>query len=74
MLLIRVFSATRPNLAGHPELVDDCTNTFAELVAGENIVASTDCGLTGRVHPQNAWAKLRALSDGAATASEKLWS
>ena len=28
----------------------------------------------GRVHPQIAWAKLRALRDGAAIASKKLWS
>jgi 5-methyltetrahydropteroyltriglutamate--homocysteine methyltransferase len=34
----------------------------------------TDCGLGGRVHPQIAWAKLRALRDGSATASKKLWS
>jgi len=32
---------------------------------------STDCGLCGRVHPQIAWAKLRA---DAAIASKKLWS
>jgi methionine synthase II (cobalamin-independent) len=31
------------------------------------------CGLRGRAHPQVAWAKLRALSDGAAIASERLW-
>jgi methionine synthase II (cobalamin-independent) len=65
-----VFSATRPNLAEHPELVDDCTNTFAELVAGENIVASTDCGLGVPRPPANAWAKLRPLRDGAAIASK----
>jgi len=26
------------------------------------------------MHPQIAWAKLRALSEGAALASKKLWS
>jgi len=31
-------------------------------------------GLVGRVHLQIAWAKLRALRDGAAIASKKLWS
>ena len=30
--------------------------------------------LNGRGHPQIAWAKLRALRDGAAIASKKLWS
>jgi hypothetical protein len=28
----------------------------------------------GRVHPQIAWAKLRALCEGVAIASKKLWS
>ena len=58
----------------HPELVADRIITFAELVGQENIIAGTDCGLGGRVHPQIAWAKLRALRDGAAIASKKLWS
>jgi hypothetical protein len=35
---------------------------------------SADCGLGGRVRPQIAWAKLRALRDGAAIATKKLWS
>jgi 5-methyltetrahydropteroyltriglutamate--homocysteine methyltransferase len=48
--------------------------TFAEVVGQENVIAGTDCGLGGRVHPQIAWAKLRALRDGAAIASKKLWS
>ena len=47
---------------------------FAELVGRENVIAGTDCGLGGRVHPQIAWAKLRALRNGAAIASKKLWS
>jgi len=34
----------------------------------------TDRGFVGRVHPQIAWAKLRALRDGAVIASKKLWS
>ena len=48
--------------------------TFVEIVGQENVIAGTDCGLGGRVHPQIAWAKLRALRDGAAIASKKLWS
>ena len=43
------------------------------LVGRENVIASTDCGLGGRVHPQIAWAKLEALSQGAALATKKLW-
>jgi 5-methyltetrahydropteroyltriglutamate--homocysteine methyltransferase len=55
-------------------MVADRIITFAELVGRENVIAGTDCGLGGRVHPQIAWAKLRALRDGAAIASKKLWS
>jgi 5-methyltetrahydropteroyltriglutamate--homocysteine methyltransferase len=36
-------------------------------------VASTDCGMGGRIHPSIAWAKLKALSEGAALASDQLW-
>jgi 5-methyltetrahydropteroyltriglutamate--homocysteine methyltransferase len=62
------------DLVEHPELVADRIITFAEVVGQENIIAGTDCGLGGRVHPQIGWAKLRALRDGAAIASKKLWS
>ena len=42
---------------------------------GENtLMIGTDCGLGGRVHPQIAWAKLRALREGPVIASKKLWS
>jgi 5-methyltetrahydropteroyltriglutamate--homocysteine methyltransferase len=61
------------NLIEDPELVADRIIRFAEAVGPENVIASTDCGLGGRVHPQIAWAKLRALSEGAALASKQLW-
>src|SRR5918999_3165434 len=56
-----------------PQLVADRILAFANMVGRENVIAGTDCGLGGRVHPQIAWAKLRALSEGAALASNKLW-
>ena len=62
------------DLVEHPELVADRIITFAGIVGRENVIAGTDCGLGGRVHPQIAWTKLRALRDGAALASKKLWS
>ena len=62
------------DLIEHPELVADRIITFAKIVGRENVIAATDCGLGGRVHPQIAWAKLCALRDGAAIASKKLWS
>jgi 5-methyltetrahydropteroyltriglutamate--homocysteine methyltransferase len=62
------------NVIEHPELVADRIGHYAEAVGRENVIASTDCGLGGRVHPQIAWAKLEALSEGAALASKRLWS
>ena len=50
------------NVVEHPELVADRIMQYADLVGRENVIASTDCGMGGRVHPQIAWAKLKALS------------
>ena len=57
----------------HPELVADRIVRYAELVGRENVIAGTDCGLGGRIHPELAWAKLKVLSEGAKLASERLW-
>src|SRR6478752_7423246 len=54
------------NVVEHPELVSDRILRFADLVGRERVIASTDCGLGGRVHPQIAWAKLEALVSGTA--------
>jgi 5-methyltetrahydropteroyltriglutamate--homocysteine methyltransferase len=56
-------------LIEHPELVSQRIQRFVKAVGRENVVASTDCGLGLRCHPQIAWAKLRALSEGAVLAS-----
>jgi 5-methyltetrahydropteroyltriglutamate--homocysteine methyltransferase len=61
------------NVLEHPELVADRIVRFASAVGRENVIASTDCGLGGRVHPQIAWAKLGALAQGARLASKELW-
>ena len=61
------------NVVEHPELVADRIALYAGLVGRENVIAGTDCGLGLRVHPQIAWAKLKALSEGAAMASKQLW-
>jgi 5-methyltetrahydropteroyltriglutamate--homocysteine methyltransferase len=60
-------------LIEHPELVAARIQRFAKLVGRERVVASTDCGLGLRCHPQIAWAKLKALAQGAALASKELW-
>jgi len=61
------------NVVEHPELVADRIGRFAEIVGRERVIASTDCGLGGRIHPQIAWAKLEALAQGAALATKRLW-
>ncbi|GAA3588589.1 cobalamin-independent methionine synthase II family protein [Klugiella xanthotipulae] len=62
------------NVVEHPELVADRIERFARAVGRENVLASTDCGLGGRVHPDIALAKLRTLAEGAELASRRLWS
>jgi 5-methyltetrahydropteroyltriglutamate--homocysteine methyltransferase len=57
----------------HPETVAQRLVRYAEIVGRENVIAGTDCGLGGRIHPELAWAKLKALAEGAALASERLW-
>lgn len=66
------------NVVEHPELVAERLLRYAGLVGGENVMAGTDCGfcqspLAGRVHRSIMWAKLKALSEGAAIASSRLW-
>lgn len=59
------------NVVEHPELVADRIERFAEAVGPENVIASTDCGLGGRIHPDIAWAKLQTLTEGAALATRR---
>jgi 5-methyltetrahydropteroyltriglutamate--homocysteine methyltransferase len=62
------------NVVEHPDLVAERILRFANIVGRERVVASTDCGLGGRLHPDIAWAKLEALAQGARIASQRLWS
>ena len=57
------------DLVEHPRLVAQRIERFARLVGPERVIAGTDCGFGGRVHPQIAWAKLRSLVEGARLAS-----
>lgn len=57
----------------HPELVSQRIQRFARAVGRENVIASTDCGLGLRCHPQIAWAKLQSLGEGAALATAALF-
>ncbi len=60
------------NVVEHSELVADRIANFANLVGAENVIAATDCGLGGRIHPDIAWAKLESLAHGAELASARL--
>jgi len=61
------------NVVEHPELVAERISRFANVVGRERVIAATDCGLGGRVHPDIAWAKLASLAQGAEIASKQLW-
>lgn len=53
------------NVVEHPELVAQRIRRFTDIVGADRVIASTDCGLGGRVHPDIAWAKLASLGEGA---------
>jgi 5-methyltetrahydropteroyltriglutamate--homocysteine methyltransferase len=66
------------NIVEHPELVAQRLTRLARVVGRERVMGGTDCGFAQgafirRVHPSIQWAKLRALSEGAALATRELW-
>jgi len=65
-------------LVEHPELVAERIGRYASVVGRENVIAGSDCGFatfagSKEIHPSIVWAKLKALSEGAAIASGQLW-
>jgi 5-methyltetrahydropteroyltriglutamate--homocysteine methyltransferase len=69
---------TSSNYIEHPELVAERLCRFAEVVGRENVIAGTDCGFATfagfmPVDPDIAWAKFRAMAEGARLASQRLW-
>ncbi len=77
-LLIPGVLDSTTNYIEHPELVAERICRFAEVVGRENVIAGTDCGFSTfagltEVDPQIAWAKLRAMAEGARIASAQLW-
>ncbi len=66
------------NFVEHPEVVAQRIDQFAQIVGRERVIAGTDCGFStfagfGAVDPDIVYAKLAALAEGAARASERLW-
>ena len=66
------------NYVEHPELVAQRIERYARIVGRERVLAGSDCGFGtfagyGKVDGGIAFKKLRALADGAALASRRLW-
>ena len=62
---------TTTNFVEHPELVAERIRRFVDIVGNERVIAGSDCGFGtfagfGAVDPSIAYAKLGALSEGAA--------
>jgi 5-methyltetrahydropteroyltriglutamate--homocysteine methyltransferase len=65
-------------LVEHPDLVAQRIERFASVVGAQRVIASNDCGFAtagagDEVHPDVAWAKLDALTEGARRASARLF-
>jgi 5-methyltetrahydropteroyltriglutamate--homocysteine methyltransferase len=67
------------NFVEHPKLVAQRIGRYADIVGRERVIAGVDCGFGTAVRTDPivadsiVWAKLKALSEGAAIASERLW-
>lgn len=66
------------NYVDHPELVAERLCRFADIVGRERVIAGTDCGFAtfagiSKIDPAIAPMKLKAMVDGAAIASARLW-
>jgi 5-methyltetrahydropteroyltriglutamate--homocysteine methyltransferase len=69
---------TSTNYVEHPELVAERLCRFADIVGRERVIAGSDCGFGtfagyGKLDPDISFKKLRAMADGAAIASRRLW-
>ncbi|MEM9631663.1 MAG: cobalamin-independent methionine synthase II family protein [Pseudomonadota bacterium] len=67
---------TTTNFVEHPEVVAQRLERFVGIVGAERVIAGSDCGFGtfagfGAVDPEIAFAKLKALADGAAIAGER---
>jgi 5-methyltetrahydropteroyltriglutamate--homocysteine methyltransferase len=78
MILIPGVVDSVTNFIEHPELVAQRICNVARLVGRENVIAGTDCGFAtiagaSRVDSEIAWAKFKAMAEGARLASQQLW-
>ncbi len=64
------------NFIEHPRVVAERIWKFTDIFGSDRVIAGTDCGFStfagfGAVDPDIVWAKLAALADGAALASDR---
>ena len=69
---------TSTNYVEHPELIAERLCRFAGIVGRERVIAGSDCGFGtfagyGKLDPDISFKKLKAMADGAAIASRRLW-
>jgi 5-methyltetrahydropteroyltriglutamate--homocysteine methyltransferase len=69
---------SKSNFIEHPELIAQRIGRYAKLVGRENVIAGSDCGYgtwvgQAAVDPQVVFAKLKAMAEGAAIASQRFW-
>jgi 5-methyltetrahydropteroyltriglutamate--homocysteine methyltransferase len=69
---------TSTNYVEHPELVAERLCRFADIVGRERVIAGSDCGFGtfagyGKLDPDISFKKLKAMAEGAAIASQRLW-
>jgi 5-methyltetrahydropteroyltriglutamate--homocysteine methyltransferase len=70
---------TKTNVVEHPKLVAQRIGRYADIVGRDRVIPGTDCGFAtfvgfGLVEDEVVWLKLEALAQGAALATDKLWS
>ena len=68
---------TTTNFVEHPQLVAERIQKFVDIVGSERVIAGSDCGFGtfagfGAVDPDIAFAKLKALSEGAALVTDRI--
>ena len=67
------------NFVEHPRLIAQRICRYANIVGRKSLIAGTDCGFSTfagtqlRIAPSITWEKLKALSEGAKLATNRLW-
>ena len=77
-ILVPGLISSTSNYVEHPEWVAQRLGLFADIVGRDRLLAGSDCGFgtfagIGKMDPEISFLKLRALVDGAALASQRLW-